>query len=80
MPLDPEAKLMLETIFGSEEVDPLRDEGRAYADRLQAAGIDTSHMDYPGVFHGFFGMTAQIPRAQQAVDEACAALSKAFRV
>lgn len=62
------------------EFDPLRDEGRAYAERLQAAGIDTTHIDYPGVFHGFFGMTAQIPRAQQAVDEACDALSKAFRV
>jgi acetyl esterase len=62
------------------EFDPLRDEGRAYAKRLQEHGIATSQLDYPGVFHGFFGMTAQIPRARQAVDEACDALSRAFRV
>ena len=62
------------------EYDPLRDEGHAYAKRLKEAGVATTHTDYPGVFHGFFGMTAQIPRARQAVDESCAALRKAFRV
>ena len=60
------------------EYDPLHDEGRAYAERLQKAGVKTKYTDYPGVFHGFFGMTAQIPRARQAVDEACEALRKAF--
>jgi len=61
------------------EYDPLRDEGRAYAARLADAGVPTTHTDYPGVFHGFFGMTDQIPRARQAVDESCAALRRAFR-
>ncbi len=60
------------------EYDPLRDEGRAYAQRLAAAGVPTQYTNYDGVFHGFFGMTAQLPRARQAVDEACAALRKAF--
>jgi acetyl esterase len=62
------------------QYDPLRDEGRAYAKRLEEAGVATTHTDYPGVFHGFFGMTAQIPRARRAVDESCAALRKAFGV
>ncbi len=62
------------------EFDPLRDEGCAYAERLEADGTAATHTDYPGVFHGFFGMPEQIPRARQAVDEACAALRKAFRV
>jgi acetyl esterase len=61
------------------EYDPLRDEGRAYAVRLEEAGITTTHTEYPGVFHGFFGMTTQIPRARQAVDDSCDALRKAFR-
>ena len=60
------------------EYDPLRDEGRAYAQRLAAAGVPTQYTNYDGVFHGFFGMTAQLPRARQAVDETCAALRKAF--
>lgn len=60
------------------EYDPLRDEGRAYAERLAAAGVPTAYTNYEGVFHGFFGMTEQLPRARQAVADACAALRKAF--
>ncbi|MEZ4281650.1 MAG: alpha/beta hydrolase [Myxococcota bacterium] len=60
------------------QYDPLRDEGRAYAERLAAAGVPTQYTNYDGVFHGFFGMTDQLPRARQAVEDACAALRKAF--
>ncbi|MBK7949037.1 MAG: alpha/beta hydrolase [Deltaproteobacteria bacterium] len=60
------------------EYDPLRDEGREYAKRLAAAGVPTQYTNYDGVFHGFFAMTEQLPRARQAVDDACAALRKAF--
>jgi acetyl esterase len=60
------------------EFDPLRDEGCAYADRLKAAGVPTQYTNYPGVFHGFFGMTEQLPRARTAVSAACARLRAAF--
>lgn len=60
------------------EFDPLRDEGHAYAERLLKAGVPTTYTNYPGVFHGFFGMTAEIPRARTAVNDACDALRKAF--
>jgi acetyl esterase len=35
------------------EVDPLRDEGRRYAERLSAAGVTTELIQVPGAVHGF---------------------------
>jgi acetyl esterase len=36
--------------------DPLRDEGKAYADALTAAGVATTYYDGPGLIHGYFGL------------------------
>jgi acetyl esterase len=60
------------------EFDPLRDEGEAYAQRLQAAGVATTCSRYDGMIHGFFGMSAVLDKGKQAVDQAAAALRKAF--
>ena len=60
------------------EYDPLRDEGEAYAWRLQAAGIPTTCSRYDGMMHGFFGMPAVLDKGKQAVAEASAALRAAF--
>ncbi len=60
------------------EYDPLRDEGEAYAKRLQEAGVETTSTRYDGVIHGFFNMGAVVDKGRQAVDEACAALRNAF--
>jgi acetyl esterase/lipase len=58
--------------------DPLRDEGKAYADKLNRAGVAAVYVDYPSMIHGFFGMSAVLPQARQAIAEACTALRKAF--
>ena len=58
--------------------DPLRDEGEAYAARLREAGVDVRTSRYPGMFHGFLSMTAQLDKAREAMAEAGAALRAAL--
>ena len=60
------------------ECDPLRDEGKAFADRLAASGVPTRYTDYPGVFHGFASLFGILPEADAAVADAAAALRTAF--
>lgn len=48
------------------EFDPLRDEGNAYAQKLEAAGVNTAHTCIEGVIHGFFDMTQQLQGARDA--------------
>lgn len=58
--------------------DPLRDEGRAYADRLIDAGVKTTYVNYPGTIHGFFSLTRFLQQGLKANDEAAAVLRAHF--
>lgn len=58
--------------------DPLRDEGKAYADRLIAAGIKVTYTNYPGTIHGFFSLTRFLRQGVKANDEAGYALKLHF--
>ncbi len=58
--------------------DPLKDEGKAYADKLNRAGVAAIYVDYPGMVHGFFNMSGVVPTAREAIAEAGKALRKAF--
>jgi acetyl esterase/lipase len=49
------------------EFDPMRDEGRAYADRLAAAGVEVSYTCHPGMIHLFYALTRVIPYALPAM-------------
>jgi acetyl esterase len=60
------------------EFDPLRDEGDAYARRLEEAGVPVTLTRYDGMIHGFFRMPGVIDRANDALAEAAAALRNAF--
>jgi acetyl esterase len=60
------------------EYDPLRDEGEAYAHRLESAGVPTTCTRYPGMIHGFFGMSAAVDKGKDAVSQASSALTAAF--
>jgi len=60
------------------EYDVLTDEGKAYADRLQEAGVPVRYSCYDGLIHAFFSMAGVVDRTRDALDEAAAALRSAF--
>ncbi len=74
------------------EIDPLRAEGQALADRLQAAGalqpgqpgegragpVQTEARLFQGTAHGFFGLGGTVPEAAAAEDYAVERLKAAF--
>lgn len=51
------------------ELDPQRDEGEAYAQRLREGGCLVTHTRYPGVVHGFFQMGGVIASGRIAISE-----------
>ena len=58
--------------------DPLRDEGIAYADALEAAGVATARCLFEGAIHGFMTMP-MLDVAQEARRQACLELSQLLR-
>jgi acetyl esterase/lipase len=61
------------------EFDPLRDEGKAYADRLERAGVPVDYTCHRGMIHNFYAMAGAIPYARTAMQAAAAAIGKALR-
>jgi acetyl esterase len=57
------------------EFDPLRDEGEAYADALEAAGVPVVVRRYDGMIHGFVSMPMLFPEADDAVARIAETLS-----
>jgi len=58
--------------------DPLRDEGIAYAQRLEREGVRVIHIHYSDQVHGFMSMGKMIRAADQAIDQMARALHKAL--
>jgi acetyl esterase len=60
------------------EYDPLRDEGEAYAVRLQAAGVAVQTRRYDGMIHGFLRRGDVFDRAHEMLQEIGQVLRNAF--
>ncbi len=60
------------------DIDPLRDQGAAYATALRQAGVPTMLKLYRGVTHEFFGTGAIVDQAKDAVVVAAAGLRASF--
>lgn len=68
------------TLMVTAECDVLRDESRAYAQRLRAAGVPVEQLECPGMIHAFLRRLHEFDRASEVCTRIgqflCAALSE----
>ena len=57
------------TYLSTAEYDPLRDEGRAFARRLEEAGVPVTYSHFDDMNHGFVAWFGQIERSAEALAE-----------
>ena len=51
------------------ELDPLRDQGRAYAEALASAGVPVVAYEVKGMVHAFLSMRKVIPSGQAELEK-----------
>jgi acetyl esterase len=73
--LEPDLSGVAPALVVTAGFDPLRDEGRAYADRLADAGVPVRYRCYDDLVHGFFGMGI-LPEGMAVATEICAAMGE----
>jgi acetyl esterase len=60
--------------------DPLRDEGRAYSERLKQEGVSTEYREYADMVHGFITMGRALDTANTALEDCARALQRAWQL
>lgn len=58
--------------------DPLKDEGKAYADKMARWGVPVTIREHPGMVHGFMNMTAVSVPARDAIKDAGEVVGRAL--
>lgn len=66
------------TLIVAAELDPLVDEGEAYARRLRGARVPVDYQVIPGMIHGFLTMGGKVDAANRTIATIAAALRQAF--
>ncbi len=62
------------TLVTTASLDPLRDQGIAYAEKLRAAGVRVEHRSAEGNIHGHINLRKAIPSSQADIEGNLAAL------
>jgi acetyl esterase len=62
------------TLVVTASLDPIRDQGRAYAAACAEAGVDTVYLEAQGSIHGFMNLRRAIPSAQRDLERCTDAL------
>jgi len=73
-PIDFPAEGLPPTLLVTAGLDPLRDQGRAYAAKLIEAGVPTTYREAKGSIHGYINLAQAIPSAQADISGALTAL------
>lgn len=58
--------------------DPLRDDARAYATRLDADGVDVTHVEYDATMHAFLNFCGALSAGDHAIELIAANLAQTF--
>jgi len=71
-------KNLPQALVVTDEDDPARDEGDAYARKLAAEGVHVRVSPYPNMIHGFLLMAGELDAAKKAIAEISEGLKGAF--
>jgi len=66
------------TLVITAELDPLRDEGETYAERLRSVGVAAETTRYDGMIHGFFALGEFLSDGRRGLTQAADALGVAI--
>ena len=62
------------TLVVTAGLDPIRDQGRAYAAACAVAGVSVSYLECVGTIHGFMNLRRALPSAQGDLERCIAHL------
>lgn len=72
-------KELPDTLVITSEIDPLRDDGEAYGNKLKNAGIQVDTIRFNGVTHGFITMDKITDKADDALNQISLYLQNKFQ-